>query len=164
MWTLNVYFVFFLFIYILRLFSNISLGGEKMKKITMGILAFLVIGVVFSTAVMAYKGNVQEKSPFYSEERCSEMQNADYEKWLALMQENGRNPKIVSVLAEEDFNKLIEAKLQAKQGNPANFVQFRSELGLNNGVGPKNGMGFGKVNNQGKNLKQGQMKQMRMHK
>ncbi len=123
-----------------------------MKKITIvGLLALMVIGLVFSmSAVSAYRGDYSVKGPDCNEERHELMENAfeslDYIVWYGLMTENGRHPRVVDVVTESNFETFVQAHEAGENGDSENAAELRSELGLNNGNGSRDGSGFGKGN------------------
>jgi hypothetical protein len=133
-----------------------------MKKNKTGLYFALMAVAVLSLSVMvsSYRGNFEEKSPYYEEERCEEMLDAfnelDYEAWRELMTMNSRHSKVLDVINEENFYLFVEAHRAGKNGEYEIANAIRSELGLNNGVGLKNGEGFGKMNGLGKMTQKGQ--------
>ena len=118
----------------------------------LGMIALL--GVSF---VAAYQGDYSVKGPNYSEEREDEMHNAfdnlDYDSWVSLMTESGRNPRVLTVVTEDNFATFVEAHEAGEAGDLERAAELRAELGLNNGSGPKDGTGFGG----GKGMKHGSM-------
>jgi len=88
-----------------------------------GFVALLGISMVF-----AYQGNPDVQGPNFSEERHESMQNAfeslNYQDWYDLMTEDGRHPKIVDTITEENFNEFVEAR------NNGTLKEFRESLGL----------------------------------
>ena len=130
------------------------------KTAIFGLFALVVVGLVFSTAmVSAYRGDYTMKGPDYSEERHELMEQAfetgDYDAWYELMTADGRNPRVVEVITEVNFELFAEAHEAAEDGNPELAAQIRSDLGLNNGVGPRDGSGYGKGMGEGKGQGQG---------
>jgi hypothetical protein len=120
----------------------------KKNKI-FGMIALFVIGMVLSVgAVSAYKGDYSAQGPNYSPERHEEMQQAfeetDYESWYNLMTMDGRHPRVVDVVTEDNFDLFIQAHDAGKSGDTETAAAIRAELGLNNGMGPKDGTGFRK--------------------
>ncbi len=132
-----------------------------MRKDKAGIFIALMAVAILSLSVMvtAYRGNFEEKSPYYDEGRCDEMLDAfdenDYEAWRELMALNNRNSKVLEVVDEENFHLFVEAHRAGKNGEYEVANELRTELGLNNGIGPKNGEGFGKMNGHGEMTMQG---------
>ena len=123
------------------------------KTTTMGLLALLVVGLIISTTMVnAYRGDYTVKGPNYSEERYNAMLDAmetsNYDAWYSLMTENERMPRIVDFINEDNFDlfvKLHDAKIN---GDIETINDLRAELGLNEGLGPKSGSGFGKAHGQ----------------
>ena len=126
-----------------------------MKKDKAGLFIALMAVAVLSLSVMAtaYRGNFEEKSPYYEEGRCDDVLDAfdefDYEAWRELKAINGGNSRVLDVVNEENFHLFVEAHRAGKSGDYERANALRAELGLNNGVGPKNGEGFGKMNGHG---------------
>lgn len=123
--------------------EEIKMENKKMLSVfALGIIALL--GVSF---VAAYHGDYSVKGPDYSEERQDAMQDAfdnlDYDAWVALMTESGRNPRILTIVNEDNFATFVEAHEAGEAGDSARASELRDELGLNNGVGLRNGDGFG---------------------
>ena len=110
-----------------------------MKKTAIfGLLALMIVGMVFSTSIVsAYRGDYSVQGPNYNEERHELMENAfetlDYNAWSELMTEDGRHPRIVNVVTEENFELFIQAHEAGKAGDSETASALRAELGLNNG-------------------------------
>ena len=133
-----------------------------MKKNKAGLFFVLMTVAILSLSVMvsAYRGNFEEKSPYYEEGRCDEMLDAfdefDYESWRELMTMNNRKSRVLEVVNEENFHVFVEAHRAGKNGDYETANALRAELGLNNGVGLKNGEGFGKMNGHGQMTMKGE--------
>ena len=117
------------------------------KKNLFGLFALAIIGVLVSTVIVsAYRGDYATKGPYCDEERHELMEAAfetgDYDAWYELMTADGRNPRVVEVVTAENFALFAEAHEAAEDGNPELAAQIRTELGLNNGVGPRDGTGY----------------------
>ncbi|NOX71511.1 MAG: hypothetical protein GXO64_02320 [Candidatus Micrarchaeota archaeon] len=120
------------------------------RKQTIAIMALLsitisLIGVSFASA---YRGDYTTKGPNYSEEREALMEQAfetgDYNAWVALMTENGRHPRVVDIVSEENFATFAAAHEAAQNGDYETASQLRAELGLGNGQGMRaHGTGAG---------------------
>ena len=122
---------------------------------TFGVLALVFVGLVFSaSAASAYRGDYSVKGPDCDSERHEAMEAAfessDYNAWYALMTEDGRHPRVVDLVNEENFATFVAAH---EAGDYETAAKMRQELGLNNGNGPRDGTGhgkgFGKQGNQG---------------
>jgi hypothetical protein len=119
-----------------------------MKKTTIfGMLFIAAISLLFSSLfVSAYRGNYDIEGPECSEERRELISEAfatlDYSKWSNLMQREGKTPKVLTVITESNFDRFVEAYNLGKSGNSVAASELRSELGLNNGVGQKEGKGY----------------------
>jgi len=102
------------------------------KILTAG--ALLLVGLLATSAVMAYQGDPSEKGPNFSEERHEEMQDAfgnlNYQAWYDLMTEDGRNPRIVEVITEDNFADFAEANKLALNGDLSAMNELRTEFGL----------------------------------
>ncbi|MBN1385363.1 hypothetical protein JW968_00105, partial [Candidatus Woesearchaeota archaeon] len=114
-----------------------------MKKTIFG-LALMVVGLLASTAlVSAYRGDYNVKGPNCDEERHeameSAMDNLDYDAWYALMTQDGRHPRVVDVVTEDNFGTFVRAHEAAQDGDFETAAELRAELGLNNGNGPRDG-------------------------
>ena len=122
----------------------------KMKKTAMfGLLALVIVSLIATTGfVSAYKGDYSVQSPNCNEEKHELMENAfetlDYDAWLGLVTENERHPRVVDVVTEENFETFVLAHKAGVNGDYETAAELRTELSLNNGNGPKDGMGFGK--------------------
>ncbi|MBU0466784.1 MAG: hypothetical protein KJ718_03175 [Nanoarchaeota archaeon] len=130
---------------------------KNMNKafVSLGILG--VVALLGMSMVFAYQGDPNTKGPDYSEERHEAMEqafdNLDYDAWVALMSESGRSPRVLTIVTEDNFATFAEAHGAMENGDMDLTQELRAELGLNNGIGPKDGNGFGS----GKGMKQGSM-------
>jgi hypothetical protein len=104
-----------------------------MKKIAI-ISVALVALLVSAGLALAYKGDPSVKGPNFSEERHAEMQaafdNLDYSAWYSLMTQDGRHPKVVDVVTEENFAKFVEARNASLSGDKEKALELKKELGL----------------------------------
>jgi hypothetical protein len=119
----------------------------KKTKNIIGMMALFVVGMIISVgAVSAYRGDYSTEGPNFTSERHEEMEaafeNQDYESWYNLMTEDGRYPRVVDVVDEDNFDVFIRAHEAGKAGDTETAARLRAELGLNNGMGPKDGTGF----------------------
>jgi hypothetical protein len=81
--------------------------------------------------------------------------NYDYDAWLTLMTEDGRHPRVVDMVTESNFATFVEAHEAGKLGDDVKAAELRAELGLNNGIGPKDGSGHkGMGQGQGQRMQQ----------
>ncbi len=125
-----------------------------MKKGTIfALLALMVFGLVATAGLAsAYRGDYTVNGPDFSEERHTEMEKAfdslDYESWKELM--TGRAPRVVEVVNEENFKTFVEAHEAGQNGDTETAQKLSLELGLNNGIGPKDGSGQRAGRGQGK--------------
>ena len=115
--------------------------NKKMLSLfALGMVALLGVGFV-----AAYQGDYSVKGPDYSEERQDAMHDAfdnlDYGTWVSLMTEFGRNPRVLTVVTEENFATFVEAHEAGEAGDSDRAAELRAELGLNNGVGSRDGTG-----------------------
>lgn len=119
-----------------------------MKKTTIiGMLVVAIVSLVFSSLfVSAYRGDYDMKGPQCTEERHElinqAFNDANYSAWSYLMSRDGRKPRVLTMVNEDNFERFIEAYNLGKSGNSEEASIIRSELGLNNGIGPKDGNGF----------------------
>ena len=118
-----------------------------MKK--MNIAVVLLVGLIAMTGfVSAYQGDYTTKGPNYSEDRHAEMEEAfdslDYQTWVELMSKNGRHPRVLDLVSEDNFETFVLAHEAMENGDYETASELRAELGLNNGEGPRDGTGFGK--------------------
>ena len=127
-----------------------------MKK-TLGIFAVLAVSLLAVSMVFAYQGDPNVQGPNHSEERHEAMQDAfdnlDYQAWYDLMTEDGRHPKIVNVITEDNFDEFVEAR------NDGTLKEFRESLDLGLGQmkhGNGEALGQGQGKGQGKGLGRGQ--------
>ena len=105
------------------------------------LFAIALLALVSIGTVMAYKGDPSLKGPYFDEERHESMQesfeSADYEAWYALMTEDGRHPKILDKVTEDNFEQFAEMKQAFIDGDFETGQQLREELGF--GMGMKKG-------------------------
>lgn len=131
-----------------------------MKKTTIfGIFALMIVGLIISTGIVsAYRGDYSVKGPEFTEERHEAIEKAfetnDYDAWYSIMSENERNSRVTSIVNKENFNIFVKAHEAGENGDYETASKLRTELGLNNGIGPKDGTGFGKLNGNSQSLKQ----------
>ena len=124
------------------------------KKNLFGLFALAIVGILVSTMfVSAYRGDYTTKGPDYSDERHELMEAAfetgDYDAWFELMSESGRNPRVLEMVTPENFDRFVEAHELGQNGYSDEAAEIRAELGLNNGIGPKDGNGWGSGIGQG---------------
>ncbi len=113
-----------------------------MSKKFLTLLA-LVVGITTTigvTQAIAYQGNLRTFGPSHTEERETAMEtimaDKDYEGWVALMTEDGRNPGVLNKIdTQEEFEKFAQAYVLAHEGNTEEANAIRLELGLGNGQG-----------------------------
>ena len=132
---------------------------NKIAKI--GLFALLVVGLIVSTGVVsAYRGDYSVQGPNYSEDRHEAMEDAfdtlDYNAWYQLMTADGRIPRVAEVMTESNFGLFAQAQEAAENGDLELAAELRAELGLNDGMGPKDGNGHGKEVGQGMKQKMSQ--------
>ncbi len=134
----------------------------KNKKIlsvfALGMIALLGVGFV-----AAYQGDYSVTGPNYSEDRHETMEQAfadrDYVAWAALMVGNAKS-RVMEIVNEVNFAIFAEAREAGKAGDAELAGELRAELGLNNGMEPKDGASFGDR----KEMKQSSMQdRMRNH-
>ena len=118
------------------------------KTILFGLIALILGGLVISPKIAeAYQGNPNVKGPNYSVERHTAMEkafdNKDYNSWKNLMVGRGRATQVVNA---QNFAKFAEAHELAEEGKTAEANKIRAELGLglHNGTGIGQGMGYGR--------------------
>jgi len=117
------------------------------NKIIIGLLALMVVGIVFSASmVSAYRGDYSVPGPEFTEERHEAIENAfetlDYNTWYELMTENGRQSRVTELVTEDNFATFVQAHEAAESGDYASADALRAELGLNNGIGLRDGTSF----------------------
>jgi hypothetical protein len=117
------------------------------NKTLIGLFALMVVGIVFSASmVSAYRGDYSVSGPEFTEERHEAIENAfetlDYNTWYELMTENGRQSRVTELVTEDNFAIFVQAHEAAESGDYESAAALRTELGLNNGVGPRDGAGF----------------------
>ena len=110
------------------------------------LLALMAIGIIASSGIVsAYRGDYSIEGPDYNEERHELIKEAfdslDYSAWKQLMTEKGRNPRIIDVVNEGNFETFVQAHEAGKNKDYETASRLRAELGLNNGNGPKDGTG-----------------------
>ncbi len=123
---------------------------KRTNKVLMSFGILGVIALLGMSMVFAYQGDPNVQGQNFSKERHEAMQEAfetaDYDAWVVLMTENGRHPRILDVITEDNFGDFIEAR------NDGTLNEFRESLGLGLGqmkhrngeaLGNKQGKGFG---------------------
>ena len=121
------------------------------KTLVVAAIAIIAVGVVSVASLSsayAYQGDYTVTGPNHTEERELAMEtvmaNKDFSGWKTLMTENGRNPGVLrKVVTQEQFNKFAQAYELGKAGDTAGAAALRTELGLGNGSGMKNGSSKG---------------------
>ena len=125
-------------------------NGKILSAFALGVVALLGVGFV-----AAYQGDYSVKGPNYSEDRHEVMEqvfdNLDYNGWVALMTEDGRHPRAVDIVTKDNFVTFVEARDALEDGDFERASELRAELGLNNGMGLRDGASFGSR----KGIKQG---------
>ncbi len=107
--------------------------------------ALFFVGILLSTGfVSAYRGDMSVQGPNYGEERHELMQEAfennDYNSWKELMIQDGRHPRVVNVITEDNFAQFAEIHNAKLSGDYEKVKELRAELGL--GQGMRQGKGF----------------------
>lgn len=127
--------------------------NQRAKAAIYGLFALMVVGMLTISFVSAYRGDYTVEGPNCNEERHDAMETAfntlDYGAWHDLMTEDGRHPRVVDVVTEENFETFAQAHAAAQNRDHETARELRAELGLNNGNGPKDGTGH-KMGPQGK--------------
>jgi len=126
--------------------KNIPEVIEMNKKTIFGLFALAIVGMILSTTMVnAYRGDYTETGPYCDDDRHELMEQAfendDYAAWAELMAENGVNSRVMSVVNEDNFETFVQAHEAGTNGDYELASQLRSELGLNNGQGLKDGAG-----------------------
>ncbi len=125
------------------------------KKIISSILliATFALGLFFLVPnVSAYRGDIITQGPNYTEEMHDAMttafENIDYATWKELMLEKNSNARILDVINEDNFETFAQAHDAMVNGDIETSQKLRTELGLNNDQGPRDGTGNRLGNNQ----------------
>ena len=123
-----------------------------MNKNRLGIFGVLAVSLIAVSMVFAYQGNPNVQGPNHSEDRHTAMQDAfdtlDYDSWVTLMTEDGRQSKIVDVITAENFDEFVEARNAALNGDLGPLKELKASLDL--GLGQmKHGDGEALGNNKG---------------
>jgi hypothetical protein len=130
----------------------------KNKKM-LSIFALGIIVLLGISFVATYQGDYSVKGPNYSEERHDAMHSAfdnlDYDTWITLMTESGRNPRVLTVVTEDNFATFVEAHKAGEAGDFKKADELMAELGLRNGSGLKDGTCFGGRKGMKQGLSQG---------
>ncbi|MBT7705896.1 hypothetical protein HN747_00465 [archaeon] len=138
------------------------------NKKTYGVLALGMMALLSIGLVAAYQGDYSVQGPNYSDERHEAMEDAfdnlDYDAWVSLMSEDGRHPRVLNVVTEDNFVTFVEAHDAMEDGDFDRAAELRAELGLNNGMGPKDGTGskMGQGSGSGKGQGRGSIQGSRM--
>lgn len=115
-----------------------------MNKIITYILTLLALTIVISVGtVFAYKGDPTQTGPFYDEEKHEAMLKAfeqnDYDAWYELMTQDGRYPKILEKINEDNFETFVELRQARLEHDTDKIQELEQELGLNQGFGRHQG-------------------------
>ena len=118
------------------------------KILTLTTLA-LGVGTIFTTTsgVFAYRGDPNIQGPNYTAERHEAMtqafENNDYNAWKEQMQGRGR---VNQVINEGNFSRFSEMHKLILEGKTEEANKIRTELGLGlqNGSGQGQRMGYGR--------------------
>jgi len=116
----------------------------KLPKINpvLGLAGILATGVIITSVnTFAYEEGQQENAPRFSTEKHEQMkekheemktlfENKDYNGWVALITKDGRTPKILETINEENFDKLIEAHQLKSEGKYEEAKAILEELGV----------------------------------
>lgn len=121
--------------------------GCMNKRMFVLALAGIAVGglTVVPHQVLAYRGDPSVKGPNYSVERHEIMtkafENNDYATWKSQMTGRGR---VTQLVTEQNFAKFAEAHKLALEGKMTEANKIRTELGLGlrNGSGRGQGMGY----------------------
>jgi len=120
----------------------------NMKKIALGVLSVATIGIVASSGVVsAFQGDPTKEGPNHNADlhdlKTAAFDAQDYEVWKDLMEQQGSRGRVLDVVNEDNFNIFVEAHNAAESGDIERANELRAELGLNNGIGPKDGHSYG---------------------
>ncbi len=137
----------------------------NLKKIGLGILSLGAIGLIATTPIVsAFQGDPTQQGPDFDADlhdlKVDAFDSQDYEVWKDLMEQSGNSGRVLDVVTEENFNTFVEAHNAALSGDMELAKELRSELGLNDGVGPKDGTGY-KNDGEGKGMGSGNGQGMR---
>jgi len=132
---------------------------KSKNKTLMSFGIFSIVALLGMSMVFAYQGDPNVQRPNFSEERHEAMQDAfdslSYQDWYNLMTEDGRHPRIVDVITEDNFDEFVEARNATLNGDSDALKEFRASLGL--GLGQmKHGNGEALGRGQGKGFGNGQ--------
>ena len=118
-----------------------------------GFVALAMVALLGVSFAAAYQGDSSVQGPNYSEDRHDAMtaafETGDYDAWVALMSESGRQPRVLEMVNAENFDVFAEAHEADMAGDSELANELRAELGLGNGQGSgqnkamKQGMGRG---------------------
>jgi len=117
------------------------------KTVLLGISVLVLGGAIFTPSIVeAYRGNPSVQGPNYTVERHEAMTkafaNKDYNAWKSLV--SGNKGRVAQVINQSNFGKFVEAHDLAIQGKTEEANKIRTELGLGlrNGSGNGQGMGY----------------------
>ncbi len=112
-----------------------------------GFMALGIMALLGISLVAAYQGDYSTQGPNYSEDRHLAMtqifDNLDYDAWVSLMSENGRHPRVLDVVTEDNFALFTEAHEARKAGDSKRAAEIRAKLGLGSGQGKSMNHGSG---------------------
>lgn len=117
-------------------------------KLFLGLTALAIGGaIVAPQAALAYRGDPNIQGPNYTAERHDAMtkafENNDYNAWKSLTSGRGR---VTQVVTADNFARFAEAHRLTLEGktDEANAIRTELGLGLQNGSGIGQGMGYGR--------------------
>lgn len=130
---------------------------KNIRKIALGAFAFAAIGLIGAAGIAsAYQGGHSVQGPNFDADihaqKLVAFEERDYTVWKDLMEQQGNNGRVLEVVNSENFNTFVEAHNAALSGDMEKAAELRAELGLNNGMGPKDGTGYGQAGNSDMNL------------
>ncbi|MEA3413917.1 MAG: hypothetical protein U9Q99_00110 [Nanoarchaeota archaeon] len=128
----------------------------KNKKI-MGLMALGIVAIFGISLVVAYQGDYSTTGPNYSEDRHEAMEqvfdNLDYNAWVLLITEDGKQPGVLNKINADNFELFVEAHEAGISGDFVKASELRAKLGL--GQGKMSGNGTGQKMNKDLQMKQG---------
>ncbi len=127
-----------------------------MNKIIIALMALLVVGLITTGAVSAYRGNTEVQGPNFDPEVHEALEGAiesgDYDAWIQIREQNNLPimGRMFSVITEANFELFAQMHEAHESGDIETANAIRTELGLGLGKGPGNGpdmhQGQGRMN------------------
>ncbi len=121
----------------------------KKTHLVTGFAMALLLTVITANSSFAYFGDRDSQNKNLDPERFEQiqlertnhketmrnaMESGDYNTWKAILENSPRGVKMLEIITEENFNRLVEAHKLAQEGDYEGAKAIRDELGLQKGL------------------------------